>query len=84
MKGKLMALDRDYGVHFEKVEDGVYGIVATAGDVQVGWCRQQSDHWVLIDMDEEPVSGEFEDFGIAKAEALRVFAHLACSGNPGH
>ena len=79
-----MALDRDYGVHFEKVEDGVYGIVATAGDVQVGWCRQQSDRWVLIDMDEEPVSTEFEDFGIAKAEGLRLFAHLAGSGNPGH
>ena len=79
-----MALDRDHGVHFEKVEEGVYGIVATAGDVQVGWCRQQSDRWVLIDMDGEPVSVDFEDFGIAKAEGLRLFAHLDGSANPGH
>lgn len=50
----------------------------------MGWYRQQSDRWVLIDMDEEPVSREFEDFGIAKAEGLRLFAHLAGSGNPGH
>ena len=71
-------------VHFEKVEDGVFGIVVTAGDVQVGWCRQQDDNWILFDMDENQIGSEFDEFRIAKAEGLRLFAHLAGSGNPGH
>lgn len=79
-----MALDSDFGVHFEKVENGVYGSVATVGDVQVGWCRQQGRQWVLTDMDEKPMCSEFNDFRTAKADGLSLFAHFSGSGNPGH
>jgi hypothetical protein len=70
--------------HFEKVEDGVYGIVATAGDVQVGWCRQQGDNRMLFDMDENNIAGNFEDFRTVNAEGLRLLAHFSASRNPGH
>ena len=48
-----MVADSDNEIHFEKVEDGLYGIVATACDVQVGWCRQLESYWILTDMDEK-------------------------------
>ena len=79
-----MALDGDDGVHFEKVEDGVYAVIATAGDVQVGWCRQLGPNWTLFDMDEDRIGGNFDVFSTAKAEGLRLFAHFSCLRNPGH
>ena len=79
-----MALDGDGGVHFEKVEDGVYAVIATAEDVQVGWCRQQGHNWGLFDMDEKLIGGEFDELIIAKEVGLKLFAHLAGSGNPAH
>ena len=59
-------------------------VIGSGRQPRQSWCRHQTSCWILFDMDEEPISGEFEDFGIAKAEGLRLFAHLASSGNPGH
>ncbi len=71
-------------IHFEEDEDGVYGIVATDGDVQVGWCRKHGRHWYLFNMDEGRVGGDFDDFKVAEAEGIRLFNHLSGARNSGY
>ena len=69
---------------FEPFEKGIFAILAVAGDVQVGWCREDEGGWSLLDMDEAMISGPFSDLGTAEAACYRFLAHLAGASNPGH
>jgi hypothetical protein len=69
---------------FEPFEHDAYGIIAVAGDVQVGWCRRYQGGWCLLNMDEELMDGPFADLQAAETACPLLLAHLAGASNPGH
>lgn len=69
---------------FEPLDDEAYGVVAVAGDVQVGWCRQQQGGWWLVDMDEQLLGGPFADLQAAETACSLLLGHMAGASNPGY
>lgn len=78
-----MAL-RNTHFSFEPFEDEAYGIIAMAGDVQVGRCRWHQGDWCLFDMDEELLDGPIAELQAAETACPLLLAQLAGASNPGH
>jgi hypothetical protein len=79
-----MSGNSERSFRFEKSEDGAYGIMAVAWDVQVGWCRAQHDGWLIFDMDESLIGGPFPDIASAERASALLLVDFAAASNPGH
>jgi|tagenome__1003787_1003787.scaffolds.fasta_scaffold20976053_1 hypothetical protein len=71
-------------ITIRQFEAGRHAILATNGDVQIGWAvRVARSQWFVTDMDDARLVGPFRTLSEAEKAATEVLKERAGDSNPG-